>query len=210
MKIGIPIVHTSVKIFRLIHKNFTVLAKVQKSKEKERKEKKKTVQTKSIGKSPFRSVPIRRINILEKRDSIPRIGSNRFFSCFFKVTATFQPDRPSLLDPIRFSTPYIYIYTHLIHLNAISIFPWIELFGVGERRMLFTSRLHRGWKMKSWNACRIGDIEIANETCDRSRRAIWISASVRTDLYYQRTTLSFHVSKRFVKYYPRNSCFDVS
>lgn len=111
MKIGIPIVHTSVKTFRLIHKNFTVLAKVQKSKEKERKEKKKTVQTKSIGKSPFRSVPIRRINILEKRDSIPRIGSNRFFSCFFKVTATFQRDRPSLLDPIRFSTPYIYIYT---------------------------------------------------------------------------------------------------
>lgn len=110
MKIGIPIVHTSVKTFRLIHKNFTVLAKVQKSKEKERKEKKKTVQTKSIGKSPFRSVPIRRINILEKRHSIPGIGSNRFFSCFFKVTATFQPDRPSLLDPIRFST-YIYIYT---------------------------------------------------------------------------------------------------
>lgn len=137
MKIGIPIVHTSVKIFRLIHKNFTVLAKVQKSKEKERKEKKKTVQTKSIGKSPFRSVPIRRINILEKRDSIPGIGSNRFFSCFFKVTATFQRDRPSLLDPIRFSTPYIYIYTHLIHLNAIffpRIFPRIELFGMSRDR----------------------------------------------------------------------------
>lgn len=133
MKIGIPIVHTSVKIFRLIHKNFTVLAKVQKSKEKERKEKKKTVQTKSIGKSPFRSVPIRRINILEKRDSIPGIGSNRFFSCFFKVTATFQRDRPSLLDPIRFST-CIYIYTHLIHLNAISIFPRIELFGMSRDR----------------------------------------------------------------------------
>lgn len=202
MKIGIPIVHTSVKTFRLIHKNFTVLAKIQKSKEKERKEKKKTVQTKSIGKSPFRSVPIRRINILEKRDSIPGIGSNRFFSCFFKVTG--------LLSLIRFASPHVYIYTHLIHLNAISIFPRIELFGVGERRMLFTSRLPRGWKMKSWNACRIGDIEIANETCDRSRRAIRISASVRTDLYYQRTTLSFHVSKRFVKYYPRNSCFDVS
>lgn len=122
MKIGIPIVHTSVKTFRLIHKNFTVLAKVQKSKEKERKEKKKTVQTKSIGKSPFRSVPIRRINILEKRDSIPGIGSNRFFSCFFKVTATFQRDRPSLLDPIRFSTPYIYIYIHIWFIWMLSRF----------------------------------------------------------------------------------------
>lgn len=176
MKIGIPIVHTSVKIFRLIHKNFTVLAKVQKSKEKERKEKKKTVQTKSIGKSPFRSVPIRRINILEKRDSIPRIGSNRFFSCFFKVTATFQRDRPSLLDPIRFSTLYIYIYTSdssecYLDFSSNRIIRHVAR-SVGERRMLFTSRLPRGWKMKSWNACRIGDIEIANETCDRSRRAI--------------------------------------
>lgn len=73
------------------------------------------------------SVPIRRINILEKTDSIPRIES--FFRLFFQSGRNFS-DLPS-----------IFFYIHISCHRDFSSNRIIRHVTMGERRMLFTSRL---------------------------------------------------------------------
>lgn len=129
------------------------------------------------------SVPIRRINILEKTDSIPRIES--FFRLFFQSGRNFS-DLPS-----------IFFYIHISCHRDFSSNRIIRHVTMGERRMLFTSRLdgkrNRGTRVGS----EISRSQMKRVLSDHAVRFESPLPSARTDLYYppssnyRRTTLSF-------------------
>lgn len=88
-----------------------------------------------------------------------------------------------------------FLYTHIMSSRFFLESNYPPRHDGRKKNALYVST---GWKTKSWNG-RIGDIEIANETCVSGHAVRFESPlpSARTDLYYppssnyRRTTLSF-------------------
>lgn len=173
-------IRTSVETLRLIHKKFYRPCKRTKIQgEKKNREEKDCTNYKSFIEN-LRPDPSDKYSRKNRFDPSNRIVFSPVFS---KWSQLFRP---------AFN---FFLYTHIMSSRFFLESNYPPRHDGRKKNALYVST---GWKTKSWNG-RIGDIEIANETCVSGHAVRFESPlpSARTDLYYppssnyRRTTLSF-------------------